>query len=259
MKWFKHDTNAHQDAKLERVIMRYGIEGYGLYFYCVEIIAGTVSPENINFELEHDAELLAYKLKMDTLRVEEIMRYCVELGLFEINDKSRITCAKLAKRLDNNLTQNKQLKETLRNFKSLKADETRRDIEETREEERVDTYPSEFPQDFEEFCKAYPKHVEKGRTYTQYKAVMPQVLDPSKLVMAAENYARHVKDEGTEVKYIKAAHNFLKDTWRDYLEYKKARDAPKGVECPVCHKTVAVLVAGEGKCMDCLRSEMKGA
>ena len=29
MKWFKHDSNALHDAKIEKLIMKFGIEGYG--------------------------------------------------------------------------------------------------------------------------------------------------------------------------------------------------------------------------------------
>ncbi|MEH6451299.1 MAG: Lin1244/Lin1753 domain-containing protein, partial [Oleispira sp.] len=42
MKWIKHDTNANQDAKLKRMRMKYGLEGYGLYWYCLELIAADV-------------------------------------------------------------------------------------------------------------------------------------------------------------------------------------------------------------------------
>ena len=74
MKWFKHETE--RSAKVDRLLMEYGVEGYGLFQYCREIIAGTIRPENLTFELEHDAELIAYQLKMDTLRVEKIMKRC---------------------------------------------------------------------------------------------------------------------------------------------------------------------------------------
>lgn len=101
MKWFKHDTRSLSDAKIERLIMDFGIEGYGLYFACVEIIAGNLSRDNITFELEHDAQVLANKFKMDTLKVEKIMKLCVELGLFEFNtENGRISCNKIGKRLD---------------------------------------------------------------------------------------------------------------------------------------------------------------
>lgn len=112
-------------------MMLYGAEGYALYWYCIELIAARVAPDNITFELKHDAEVIGYHLKIDTLKVEKIMVEMVNMGLFE-QDDGRITCMKLAKRLDNTLTQNKELKATLSNFNSLKAEEKRRD------EKRID-------------------------------------------------------------------------------------------------------------------------
>ena len=108
MKWFKHDTTALHDAKIEKLIMKYGIQGYGLYFACVEIIAGNLSNENITFELEHDAEILAYKFKLDTLLVEEMMKYMCSLGLFETKN-NKIYCYKLASRIDSSLIKNADL------------------------------------------------------------------------------------------------------------------------------------------------------
>src|SRR6056297_1602766 len=98
MKWFKHETQ--RTAKIERLIMEHGVEGYGLYQYCREIIAGELSAENITFELEHDAELIAHKLQMDTLKVEKIMHRCIELSLFELADSGLVSCLSLAVSLD---------------------------------------------------------------------------------------------------------------------------------------------------------------
>jgi hypothetical protein len=108
LKWFKHDTTALHDAKIEKLIMKYGIQGYGLYFACVEIIAGNLTNENINFELEHDAEILAYKFRLDTLLVQEMMKYMVQLRLFE-SKNNKIYCYKLASRIDSSLIKNKEL------------------------------------------------------------------------------------------------------------------------------------------------------
>ena len=130
MKWFKHDSNALHDAKIEKLIMQYGIEGYGLYFACIEIIANELTSDNITFELEHDAEILAYKFKVDTLRVEEIIKYCVKLGLFQYNIESqKIACYKLAKRLDITMSQNPEIKSivTNNNFKKLLDSNSRLD------------------------------------------------------------------------------------------------------------------------------------
>jgi len=99
VKWYKHDSNAHGDAKLERVMLKYGMEGYGLYWYCLELVAQTVEPHNLNFELEHDAEIIAHRTGIHYERVQEMMTFMVDLGLFE-QRSGVITCLKLAKRCD---------------------------------------------------------------------------------------------------------------------------------------------------------------
>ena len=109
MKWFKHDSGASMDARLMKVRHKYGMEGYGLYWYMVELIAGNVSSQNITFELEHDAETIALEWRLDQLRVQEMMLYMAKLGLFEANE-GRITCLKLAKRLDDTNSKNPQIK-----------------------------------------------------------------------------------------------------------------------------------------------------
>lgn len=109
MKWFKHDSNAHTDAKLQKVLMRYGADGYATYWYCLELIAGEVDAKNITFELEHDAEIIGHVLKIDQLRVQEIMHYMTDLGLFD-NSDGVITCLKMATRLDDTNSRNPQIK-----------------------------------------------------------------------------------------------------------------------------------------------------
>ena len=59
MEWFKHDSNASLDDKLQMVLLDYGLEGYGLYWYCVELIVNKVSKDNITFQLKHDARIIA--------------------------------------------------------------------------------------------------------------------------------------------------------------------------------------------------------
>jgi hypothetical protein len=116
MKWIKHDTDANQDAKLQNVLLDYGLEGYGLYWYCIELIAGKVDPDNITFELEHDARIIARNVGSTPQKVEEMMRYFVKTGLFEDSD-GVITCLKIGRRLDQSMTSNKQMREIISSFK----------------------------------------------------------------------------------------------------------------------------------------------
>lgn len=117
MKWIKHDTDANQDAKLQNVLLDYGLEGYGLYWYCLELIAGRVDVDNVTFELEHDARIIARNVGSTPQKVEEMMRYFVKNKLFE-GDNGVITCMKLAKRLDRSMTSNPQMREIISNLKS---------------------------------------------------------------------------------------------------------------------------------------------
>jgi len=114
MQWFRHDTDASADAKLIKLRIKYGMEGYGLYWYCLELIAGDVGSNNITFELEHDAEIIAHQTGIHYERVQEMMQYMVKLNLFE-QKQGVITCFKLAKRLDERWTRNAELKQVIKN------------------------------------------------------------------------------------------------------------------------------------------------
>jgi hypothetical protein len=110
MYWFKHDADASQDAKLQNVLLDYGLEGYGLYWYCLELIVGKIDADNITFELEHDARIIARNTGSTAQKVEEMMRYFVAQGLFESNQAGVVTCMKLAKRLDKSMTSNPKMR-----------------------------------------------------------------------------------------------------------------------------------------------------
>jgi len=113
MDWFKHDANASRDTKLKKLIMRHGMAGYGLYFYCLELITDKININNLTFAIEDDAEIIADNTKMHQGDVEIIMRYMVELGLFEASDGA-ITCFKLAKRLNQSMTSNTEFRKKIK-------------------------------------------------------------------------------------------------------------------------------------------------
>jgi len=87
------------DLKLKKVRSKYGMEGYGLYWYLLEHIAVNVESHNLTFELEHDAEIIGEDVKISRDLVQEMMVFMVDLGLFE-NREGTITCLKMATRTD---------------------------------------------------------------------------------------------------------------------------------------------------------------
>ena len=112
MKWFRHDTNAHRDAKLKKLKMRHGMSGYGLYWFLIEQIADGVGVERFSFELEYDSEIIAHETGIHQDDIEAMMRYMIELQLFE-ESNGVITCLKLAKRLDQSMTSNPEMRKLI--------------------------------------------------------------------------------------------------------------------------------------------------
>ena len=137
MKWFKHDSDASNDAKLKKLRIKYGAQGYGIYWYCLELIARNVEKHNLTFELEHDAEIIADDFKLSSDLVQHIMSFMVDIGLFE-NSTGVITCLKMATRTDE-YTQKliQSNKKSLDNIPTLSGDNPKKSvlIEEKRREE----------------------------------------------------------------------------------------------------------------------------
>jgi len=115
MKWYKHDSNANMDGKLQEILLDYGLEGYGLYWYCLELITGKVDRDNVTFQLEHDSRIIARNTGSSAKKVQEMMTRFVDLGLFE-NTDGFITCLKLARRIDKSMTSNPEMREIIGNL-----------------------------------------------------------------------------------------------------------------------------------------------
>ena len=237
MKWFKHKSNAHSDAKIQRVLMRHGAEGYAMYWYCLELIAGGVEGNNITFELEHDAELIGNVLKIDTLRVENIMRTFIELQLFE-QSEGKITCLKLAKSLDERWTRNADLKAAIKNTSnclqtdfrpssdSLQTVATR--LDKNRKEHVQNTSKNEVSRtrvlkslnvSFEQFWKAYPRKQGKAEAEKKWARLSDSDREAALAFLTRNPYAQ------TEKQFIPMGSTFLNQRrWEDELLPAPASD-----------------------------------
>jgi hypothetical protein len=144
VKWYKHDSDATQDAKIKKLILKHGTDGYAVFFHCLELIAGDVSESNVSFELEHDAEIIAdnLKIKSDPDRsaidkVNDIMKMILSLELFE-ESQGRISCLKMAKRIDASMVRNIQIKNIKESVKISENHGKALPEENRREENRTD-------------------------------------------------------------------------------------------------------------------------
>lgn len=117
MKWFKHDSDASIDAKLQELLLDYGASGYGLYWYCVELIAQNVNENNITFELEHDARIIARNLNLTAQETKDMMQKMIDLGLFSFSENHKLACYTLAKKLDQSMTSNEKMRKIIAEIK----------------------------------------------------------------------------------------------------------------------------------------------
>ena len=148
MKWFKHDSDANIDARLQEILLDYGLEGYGLYWYCLELITNKLSSDNITFKLEHDARIIARNTGSTVQKITEMMTRFIELGLFEDVDGT-VTCLKLAKRLDKSMTNSLKMRDFISDVRERhdtvsecheRLDKTRLDktrLDKTKQEEAI--------------------------------------------------------------------------------------------------------------------------
>lgn len=190
MDWFRHDSNANLDEKLQEVLLDYGLEGYGLYWYCIELIVGKTNTDNITFELKHDARIIARNTGSTPQKVEEMMKRFVSLGLFE-NVDGKITCLKVAKRLMSSATSNPQMRNLIQNIKlshdsvmtasdKISPDKTR--LDKTRLDKnkpsRAVALVNEYVDDgFNQFWEAYPKKVGRDAALKSWEKVKPPIDD----------------------------------------------------------------------------------
>lgn len=164
MKWFKHDSDAGSDAKLRKLRMKYGAQGYGIYWYCLELIARNVDKNNLTFELEHDADLIADDFKLSAELVQEMMIYMSNLGLFE-NVNGIITCLKMASRTDEYTQKLLLASNTCKNVgtlsgqnpeKSVLREEKRREEIRTEKNKYIPPIPAELLTEWKQHRKNKP-------------------------------------------------------------------------------------------------------
>lgn len=77
--YFSHDLNARNDSKLQKIIMKYGIEGIGIYWCIVEMLY-----EDKGYIMLSECERIAFELRTDCKKIESIIH---NFNLFETDNE----------------------------------------------------------------------------------------------------------------------------------------------------------------------------
>jgi len=103
MKWFKHETNAIKDEKIQLLMENFGIIGYGIYFALCELCAEKID-KKLSPRLEIGWPYIEYLTHCRRSTIRKVIDCCATHGLLlsESNDKMLIcSIPNLLKRLDN--------------------------------------------------------------------------------------------------------------------------------------------------------------
>lgn len=76
--YFPHDSNARNDAKILKVRMKYGAEGYGVYFMLLERLR-----DDSEYLSVKDYNMIAFDLRVDASLIKDIVE---NFGLFAFTD-----------------------------------------------------------------------------------------------------------------------------------------------------------------------------
>ena len=118
MHWFKHFSGMRHDPKIKRVISRFGLEGYGLYCLVLESITQSLSKESPLPVLEENCEDIADFYNGDTAKVNEMMAFMINQGLFNPDELTgQIICHKIYSFLDSAQTRSIEIREMIKNYK----------------------------------------------------------------------------------------------------------------------------------------------
>ena len=197
MKWFKHDSDANLDDKLQNLMLDHGLKGYGLYWYCLELIANKFDHTNINLELKHDARIIAKNTGETVKEVEDMMRRMVELDLFT-QSQGIIQCLKLGTRFESSSTSNKLTRDVIRQLKEKSCRSHDGDMTDKIRIEEKRTEEKKLLTDFNTFYSKYPNKIKRANAEKAWLKHKPDIT----IVMKALEYQLSNDSRFRDVQYI---------------------------------------------------------
>lgn len=103
MKWFKHDSGAHNDEKMRELIHEFGCEGYGVYMVMLELVAEKLD-EGLSPLIVISERVLREKCRVSHRKLVKILSFFDQKTLIYskiIKRNWEISCPNMLNRLDN--------------------------------------------------------------------------------------------------------------------------------------------------------------
>jgi hypothetical protein len=175
MKWFKHETNAHSNLKLQTIIDAFGLEGYGYYWACVEL----VGLQGEDYCIKNDKNWQIYLKKQLNISIDKQKEFLTDFANKNLIDgkslkKGYLSIPKLAERCDEYTE--KIRRRSVQGRDNVPLEENRRDkkrIEET-------ALPDWLNKKAWEAWVSYRKEIKKTLTPTSIKLQLKMLSDNQK-------------------------------------------------------------------------------
>lgn len=81
MRWFKHDCDMHTDLKVQILIKKHGVEGYGIYNLCLEMVGQQGKKGKIEGQLRWREAILKMAGWSDNGKLDKIINTMAEVRL----------------------------------------------------------------------------------------------------------------------------------------------------------------------------------
>ncbi len=107
-----------ENIKLKRVIRKYGIVGYGLYNFVLEVITKGITTNEPLPVLKHTSQDIADIFNIQENLVTEVVLYMIKNQLFE-SESGIVTCSKLYKYFDLGQTKSPAMRALISSYKGV--------------------------------------------------------------------------------------------------------------------------------------------
>lgn len=89
--YFTHDYNSRNDSKIIKLRMKYGWEGFGLFWATIEILR----EQSNGMQTHSDCIANAFQLHYDNAKYSEFIEYCLSIELFKKDKRDNIYSSRL--------------------------------------------------------------------------------------------------------------------------------------------------------------------
>lgn len=172
MKWFKHETDALGNLKLQSVITKLGAEAYGYYWACLELVG--LQGTNFRLGAEKDWKVLLKKfLEIDLPKQETYLEFFAEKKLIDKKslDKGDLYIPKLRERADDYTKRVRRVSE--QSSDNVPLEENRREQKRTEEPFDSTSYILKMLSDKQ-------RHIKIIGTYWQFKGYEFETIEAAR-------------------------------------------------------------------------------